>query len=145
MNYYFLKEDLEELDIKISEIRKRIDFYQKEKGLSTTQSSETWHDNYGFEESERQIKRLWGQLQELAEIRGHAEIIDPQRNSNKTDIGKIIKIKDLKTGKEKEILIGSYIVFKNKSAISYNSPLAQILAGAKKGETRDEFQILEVN
>ena len=144
MTYYFLKEDLEELDIKTSKLKEKINFYQREKGLSTTQSSETWHDNYGFEESERQIKRLWSQLQELAEIKNHSEIIDPRGKNNKFDIGKIFKIKDLKTGKERQILIGSYMVFKNKNAISYNSPLVEILRGAKKGEIKGDFQILEI-
>ncbi len=142
MIYYFLKEDLDELDVKISQTREKIDFYQKEKGLSTTQSSETWHDNYMFEESERQIKRLWSQLQELMEIKSYSEIIDPQQNAHKTDIGKTIKIKDLKTGKEKQILIGSYMVLKNKDAISYNSPLAQMLHGAKKRDVINDFEIL---
>jgi len=145
MTYYFLKEDLYELDLKISRIKKEIGFYQKEKGLSTTQSSETWHDNYGFEESERQIKRLWSQLQELTDIKNHSEIIDIKKHDEKTGIGKIIKIKDLKSNKEKQILIGSYLVFKNKNAISYNSPLAQNLRGAKKGETINGFEILDVN
>jgi len=41
MPYYFLKEDLEELENKIVKLREQIKFYQSEKGLSVTQSSET--------------------------------------------------------------------------------------------------------
>ena len=135
MRYYFLKEDFEELENSIAEIRERILLYQKEKGLSTTQSSETWHDNYGFEESERQIKRLYGQLQEIMEIKINSEIIEPA-NNNKAGIGKTVKIKNLETGEEKEIFIGSYMALKNKNSVSYESPLGKILLGAKKGKIK---------
>lgn len=136
MSYYFLKEDAEEINKRISEIRERIDFYRKEKHLSTTQSSETYHDNYGFEESERQIKRLYGQLKELAEIQTKTEIVEPPKSNAKTAIGKKIKIKDTETGEEKEFLLGSYMILKNENAVSYESPLGKILFGAKKGSIR---------
>ncbi len=136
MPYYFLQEDLEELDKRISEIRGRISYYREEKHLSVTQSSETYHDNYGFEESERQIKRLYGQLEELAEIKNKSEIVEPPKSNAKAAIGKKIKIKDIETGEEKEILLGSYMILKNGSAVSYESPLGKILLGAKKGSVK---------
>ena len=151
MPYYFLKEDLEELENKIVKLREQIKFYQSEKGLSVTQSSETQHDNSGFEESTRQIRRVWAEMENLARIKSNSEIINPRRN--KIGLGKIFKIKDLLSGEEKEILIGSYMVFADKKAVSYDSSLAKILLGGKSGQVKSglingkeaSFQIINVS
>jgi len=149
--YYFLKEDLQELNNKIAETREKIIFHEKEKHLSTTQSSETWHDNYGFEESARQIARLYGELDNLLQIKNEAKIAEPVE-AKKLNIGKTIKTKNLATEEEKEFLIGSYIVFKNKDMISYESPIGKILQSAKKGKIKKGavgnkniiFEIIEI-
>ena len=49
--YFFLKQDLEALDARIQELRDKLDETLKEGGESTRQSSETWHDNFPFEEA----------------------------------------------------------------------------------------------
>lgn len=62
---YFLKEDLEALDVKIGELRSKLEEALKEGEESTRQSSETWHDNFPFEEAQRQFSLLAGQLERL--------------------------------------------------------------------------------
>jgi transcription elongation GreA/GreB family factor len=133
MNYYFLKEDLNLLDLKISEIKKKIQAARNDKALSTTQSSETWHDNYGFEEGERQINFYTNELMKYLKIK-QKDIVAPIPKNNIIGIGSIVRIKD-ETGKEKNIKIGSFLTFGNDS-ISYHSPLSNLLMGGKVGEIR---------
>ncbi len=149
MNYYFLKEDLNHLDSKINEIKKKIQAARNDKALSTTQSSETWHDNYGFEEGVRQINFYANELMKYLEIKQKA-IIAPIPQNNKIGIGSFVRIKD-ETEKETDIKIGSFLAFENDS-ISYNSPLGSLLMGGKVGEIKNglignknkKIEILEI-
>ena len=135
MRYYFLEEDLDALDKRILELKNKIKEAQQDKHLSTTQSSETWHDNYGFEEGGRQINFLANNISKLLEIKAKAYVVHPKKNK-KANIGGIITFQD-ETGKKKEIKIGSFLILNGENgAISYQSPLGKILMGAEKGETR---------
>lgn len=135
---YFLKDDLEALDAKIGELRSKLEETLKEGGESTRQSSETWHDNFPFEEAQRQFSLLAGQLQKLVDIRKKAKLVDVSESSDKVIIGSMVTIRDEASGENKTFKIGSFMVFSNDGGrtISYNSPLAQIIMGAKIGEAR---------
>ena len=152
MRYYFLQEDLDDLDARISELKKKVVEAQKDKHLATTQTSETWHDNYGFEEGVRQINFLADNIEKLLVIKNKAAIINPAKN-NQVNIGSTVIFKD-ETGKESEIKIGSYlIVSQKKNYVSYESPLGKILLGAKAGEKKKgmlgdkdkEFYIVKID
>lgn len=152
MRYYFLQEDLDDLDSRITELKERIKKAAKDKHLATTQTSETWHDNYGFEEGVRQINFLTNNIEKLLEIKNKAAIINPAKN-NQANIGSTVIFKD-ETGKESEIKIGSYlIVSQKKNYVSYESPLGKILLGAKAGERKKgivgnkekEFYIIKID
>ncbi len=133
MNYYFLKKDLEKLNRIISKLQNKLKEAQKDKHLATTQSSETWHDNFGFEEGVRRINQLASNISELLEIKRKAAVISPAKG-RKVGIGSIVIYKD-ESHRELNIKIGSYFIADGK-AISYNSPLGKILMGAKSGEKR---------
>lgn len=151
MKYYFLQEDLDALDKRILELKNKIKEVQQDKHLSTTQSSETWHDNYGFEEGVRQINFLVNNIGKLLEIKAGAYIVHPKKNE-KANIGSIITFQD-ETGKKKKIKIGSFLILnEGGGAVSYQSPLGKILMGAKKDEIRKgliggkgkEFVVLKI-
>lgn len=135
---YFLKEDLEALDAKIGELRSKLEETLKEGGESTRQSSETWHDNFPFEEAQRQFSLLAGQLQKLVDIRKKAKLVDSAASNDKVIIGSMVTIRDESSDQLKIFKTGSFMVFSNDGGrtISYNSPLAQIVIGAKIGEVR---------
>lgn len=135
---YFLNEDLEALDAKIGEMRSKLEETLKEGGESTRQSSETWHDNFPFEEAQRQFSLLAGQLQKLVDIRKKAKLIDASASSDKVKIGSVVTIRDESSDELKIFKIGSFLALsgENSKIISYNSPLAQIIMGAKIGEAR---------
>ena len=152
---YFLKEDLEALDARVKELRDKLEETLKEGGESTRQSSETWHDNFPFEEAQGQFGLLAGQLQKLVDIRKKAKEADFPSDKNKVGIGSIVTIKNSVTGKTKTFKIGSFLVLADDSGktISYDSPLARIIMGAKSGETKSgkigknnvEFKITEIS
>ena len=52
---FFLQPDLESLDAQITLMQSRIRAVKLEAQEGTEQSSESWHDNYVFEESQRQL------------------------------------------------------------------------------------------
>ena len=136
--YFFLKQDLEALDARIQELRDKLEETLKEGGESTRQSSETWHDNFPFEEAQRQFSLLAGQLQKLVDIRKKAKEADLPSDKNKVGIGSIVTIQNSATGEIKSFKIGSFAVFADtgEKIISYDSPMARIIMGAKVGETR---------
>ena len=134
MIYYFLQEDLEQLDNRIAELKNKIKEFQEDKHLATTQTSETWHDNYGFEEGVRQINQITNTISELLAIKEKAKIIK-EIQSDKVEIGSTVKFKD-ESDKEYIVKIGSYFVINSQNTISYNSPLGKILLGTRKGEIR---------
>ena len=135
---YFLKQDLEALDARIQELRDKLEETLKEGGESTRQSSETWHDNFPFEEAQRQFSLLAGQLQKLVDIRKKAKEVEISTDKNKVGIGSIVTIENSVTGKTKTFKIGSFLILADDSGktISYDSPLARIIMGAMAGETR---------
>lgn len=135
--YYFLKEDFEDLIEKITGLTNQIRKIGQEMGASCKEGAETFHDNFAFEDGERQQYMLSKRLVELIRIRNNARVISPNKDSARVSIGKTIILKDEYTGKTQSVRIGSYMVLKNGNAISYNSPLARILIGAKVGEIRN--------
>ena len=135
---YFLKQDLEAFDARIKELRDKLEETLKEGGESTRQSSETWHDNFPFEEAQRQFSLLAGQLQKLVDIRKRAKLAVAPVPEDKVAIGSTVTIRDEASCELKMFKIGSFLVLADDSGetISYNSPLAQIIIGAKIGEMR---------
>jgi transcription elongation factor GreA len=134
MRFYFLREDFEKLNEQIHEVSKRIREIGQEMGNSCREGAETFHDNFAFEEGERQ-QQMWSKrLNELLEINKNAVIIDSFDKGRKVGIGSRVTTVDAETGEEKTVFIGSYQVFSNNGRISYNSPLGRILLGAEEGD-----------
>lgn len=136
MQYYFFKKDYNELENKIYKKQEELKKVGREIGESCEESSETWHDNFGFEEGARQQKIIMKELEELCRLRNNAIIFQVSNQNEKADIGKYIEIKDTATQEVKNFFISSYIVLNRtyKNEISYNSPLGSKLIGLKIGE-----------
>ena len=134
MKYYFLPEDFAELNNQIRSIADRIKNIGKEMGASCEEGAETFHDNFAFEDGERQ-QRMWSnRLRDLIRIQSSADICKPSKNYVSVHIGCKVTISDIENGEEKTIRIGSYMNFNGNESVSYNAPLARILMGKKAGE-----------
>ncbi|MCK6463087.1 MAG: GreA/GreB family elongation factor [Candidatus Pacebacteria bacterium] len=136
--YYFLEEDFKELCFKINELNEKLTEIGQEMGESCRQSSETYHDNFPFEEGRRQQDMISTRISELINIKSRAKIIQPDITSNCVSIGKIVVIKDEGTNEEETYKIGSYMIFKRLHGyVSYNAPLVKLILGAKAGDVRE--------
>jgi transcription elongation GreA/GreB family factor len=153
--YYFLREDFEGLCAKIEEIQTRIKIIGKDMGRSAQEGGETFHDNFAFEDGERQQFMWSSQLRTLLEIKNDARVVEPAKG-DMVALGRAVHLEYLDTGQRRTIRIGSYMIFTKRvgeEIISYNAPLAHMLMGGKRGETREgviggkerEFLILEVS
>lgn len=150
---YFLQSDLDDLDDLIDEVRAQIRRVKLEAQEGTEQSSESWHDNYVFEEAQRQLKMLLNHLGGLSNARENAELVTADPDSEVVAIGSRVKLR--MNGHTDEIYIGSYMVgvrLRDKEYVSYEAPLAAGLLGAGVSEKRTveiggknvEIEVLEI-
>jgi transcription elongation factor GreA len=133
---YFLKEDLEGLEKEISKLEKD---YKRWGKASTEQGGVgDWHDNAAYEEGMRQMGMIGKRIQELKEIKSHAQIVTPQKSTTgKVIFGSRVTIEYEDTGEVLKLMISSYISFREKEAelvegyklVSYVAPLAKAIIG----------------
>ncbi|HEY4498539.1 MAG TPA: GreA/GreB family elongation factor [Candidatus Paceibacterota bacterium] len=150
--YYFLRKDFDLLQQRIARVCDQIKETGAEIGRSCQEGSDSYHDNFAYEEGERQQKMHSRQLVELLRIQGVVQIIIPTAKNEKVSIGKRVRYRDVDAKEEKTIVIGSYLTFDSDS-VSYNTPLARILVGGSVGELRDgkigkkehHFEIIEIS
>jgi transcription elongation GreA/GreB family factor len=134
--YYFLPEDRAALERDIAAIGEEIRNVQGDTAESTEQTSETWHDNFMFEDGQRQMNILAHRLATLNGILGKAVVVEPRRDGV-VGVGNRVDVRDELTGEERWFTIGSFMGAKQGiDRISYASPLGQLLFGAKVGDVR---------
>lgn len=138
MAYRFLRKDHDALLAKIDELAVALREAGEEKGLWADQSAETWHDNFGYEEEQRQQWALSQRLEEFVEMKNAAQIVE-RRAMGEVDIGSQVTIRDTETGEQSMFVIGSYQVLdrEHENEISYAAPVAKPLMGARVGEERE--------
>jgi thymidylate kinase/transcription elongation GreA/GreB family factor len=135
----FLQPDLDALDEDIVQCRALIKEAKDMGQEATEQSSESWHDNYNFEESQRQLKMHMNNLGRLSNAREKAEVVSPGNEINTVDVGALVEFKIVGTEKTADAHVGSYLVGEQnriKGFMSYDAPRVAGLMGSKVGETR---------
>jgi transcription elongation GreA/GreB family factor len=153
--YRFLARDLDAL-------KQRINRYEEQwkealGGIhdSTTQSSETWHDNPQFDEVQQRAKMLKTERDKLATVLHKSVLVTPDTPGGRVDVGSSVRVRYKKNGAEDSFVIGSYMVLDadDDGRISYAAPLAKLLLGHSRGETvsgnigsrKMELEILDVS
>jgi transcription elongation GreA/GreB family factor len=138
MAYRFLRKDYDALLAKIEELAGALREAGQEKGRWANQSAETWHDNFGYEQEQRQEWMLSDRLDEFVEMRNDAEIVQG-RAMNEVDIGCRVTIRDTETDEQRTFVVGSYQVLdqQHEDEVSYAAPLAKPFMGATVGEERE--------
>lgn len=137
MAYRFLRKDYDALLAKIDELGHTVWETGQEKGRWANQSAETWHDNFGYEEEERQ-QQAWSQrLEDFVDMKNNAEIVE-RRLLDEVDVGSRVTIRDVTSGEERSFVVGSYQVLdqQDEEEVSYAAPLARPFIGATVGEER---------
>jgi transcription elongation GreA/GreB family factor len=138
MAYRFLRKDYDALLAKIEELAGALREAGQEKGRWAHQSAETWHDNFGYEEEQRQEWTLSDRLEDFVEMKNDAEIMQ-WRPTDEVDIGSRVTIRDTRTDEERTFVVGSYQVLdpQHENEVSYAAPLAKPFIGATVGEERE--------
>ena len=131
--YYFLAADLAELDKQIEELLITIKRTGQEMGASTQETSETWHDNFGHEDSSRRFAMHTERYRQLTNIRRQAQVVDKCASETVVSIGSKVVLQE-EDGAERAVKIGSYLTLTEAGLTSYSSPLAKLAMGAKKGD-----------
>jgi transcription elongation GreA/GreB family factor len=134
----FLAPDLAHLEKSIANIVEQVQRVKADAAESVAQSSESWHDNYSFEEAQRQLKMLLNHLGGLSKARERALEVEASAHPTHADIGTLVEYTDA-TGAVFTAGIGSYMVSDTLFAagfVSYQSPLGNLLYGAHVGERR---------
>ena len=137
--FLFLRKDYLALEKNIDALKNNLKTVGFEVGEMSHQSSETWHDNYGFEEADRERKRLAGTLEELKKVYAQAEIVEPSVHAEHVSLGSKVTIQNVDTHEEKVVFVGSYMVLKktDPNEFSYAAPFVAPLMGASVGEVRE--------
>ena len=134
--FYFLEKDFDELNNKIFTIQEEISRLGQEIAHSVDVSGETFHDNFVYDEGNRQQEMWSNELKKLLAIKNKSKVfqLPKEENKNIVMIGKNVLL--LVNDKQIHIKIGSYINFDKKS-ISYASAFAQNVINLKQGEEKE--------
>lgn len=135
--YYFLVEDYRRLGDKILEIMEQFKHIARDMGESCEEGAETFHDNFGWEDGDRQLRALSSRLRELVHIKDNARVVTPEPKGEIVGMGRTVQMLDHHSGKERTFRVGSYMALGGTGdSISYQAPLARILIGARVGDVR---------
>lgn len=129
--FYFLESDFNLLVKQIEEVALEIKRIGSEIGDSVSDSN-TFHDNFEYEELGRQQKMWTNRLKSLKEFKENVKITEANTFTDSIGIGNKVTM-EAASGEILIKKIGSYITFSNHS-LSYNSPLAKLLIGKKIGD-----------
>lgn len=135
--YRFLAKDLEALKQRIARYDTQWRDTLSNVHESTTQSSETWHDNPQFDDVQQRAKMLETERNKLQAVLDDCELVEPSAPDGRVDVGSVVRVRFAKTGNEERFVIGSYMVLDSddEDRISYAAPLARLLMGHATGET----------
>ena len=138
LKFYFAKEDYDKLLANIENIRKRVKKIGQEMGASCQEGAETFHDNFAYEDGERQQIMLTKRYTELKRMLENSVVIEKTEQKDKAIFGNIVTYEDLDSEEKKTVEISSYMILREKrgNLISYNSPLGRLLLGAEEGEIK---------
>lgn len=116
--------------------------------------SSVWHDNFAYEENQRQMHRLARRVRDLEELLARAKVVPACTTApEKVQLGAAVRLRYLDDGREVELYIAGYDDGDPQAGrISYTAPLAVRLIGAEAGEVRSlaegsrrrEIEILDI-
>ncbi len=99
--------------------------------------SSGWHDNFAFEENQRQMQRLALRIRELQRLLERAEVVPPLALEPKRVILGASVVYTLDDGETRRAWICGYNDGDPRQGrLSYNSPLGRALIGMEPGEAR---------
>lgn len=100
--------------------------------------SSVWHDNFAYEENQRQMHQLARRVRALEEtFNSAADVLPCRRPPSHVAIGGAVRIRRLRDGHERTWYIAGWEDGDpDAGRLSYNAPLASALIGAEAGDVR---------
>jgi len=98
--------------------------------------SSVWHDNFAYEENQRQMHQLAQRIRELEMLQSRMQLVPvSQERLELIRIGACVRVRYEEDAREQTVFIGGYEDGEPAAdRISYNSPLAKALLGRRPGE-----------
>lgn len=139
MHYLFLEKDAVALREKLDRLEEQKLSTAQDAAIHVGQSSESWHDNAGFEIAIREQMRLSKETSEIRNMLLKMHTIYPNPKPNKVEVGSKILLKDLNTNEERTFIISSYQVLDKRSEeeISYTAPIIQPFINKRRGTQKN--------
>lgn len=140
--FYFTPDGFERLRAKIHSVRAA---YQAvcDDNPAALESGDTsgWHDNFAFEDNQRQMHQLARRVRDLEELMARSEVMSPLRAvPERVMLGVVVRWQycDDDTDAPKASFIAGFDDGDpGSNRVSYNSPLGSVLIGAEPGEERE--------
>lgn len=98
--------------------------------------SSVWHDNFAFEENQRQMHQLARRVREMEQVLGRAELVEPlAATPGRVVLGARVTYRFDDDDEERACAIASYRDGDpTEGRVSYESPLGRALVGAREGD-----------
>lgn len=99
--------------------------------------SSVWHDNFAYEENQRQMHALAARIRELAGVLAALEVVEAPRAPTVVGVGCAVRLADAEGDAERRIVLGGWDDSDPEvGRVAINSPLGQSIMGASVGESR---------
>ena len=99
--------------------------------------SSVWHDNFAYEENQRQMRQLSLRVSELRRILGNLQVVGVPRNPSRVQVGCVVSFRDSDNGREWTFAVAGFDDGDPaRGRVSYTSPLMRELMGAAVGDER---------
>ncbi len=100
--------------------------------------SSVWHDNFAYEENQRQMHQLARRVRTLEEVlTSAAEVLPCRRAPSQVQIGSAVWVRRLHDGQERTWYIAGWDDGDpGAGRLAYTAPLASALIGAEPGDVR---------
>jgi transcription elongation GreA/GreB family factor len=100
--------------------------------------SSVWHDNFAFEENQRQMHQLAKRVRDLENVLGRVEVVTVPRVPVRASVGTRVRYRlDGEEIDREAVLAGWDDGEPATRRLSYNSPLGSALLGAGSGDERE--------
>jgi transcription elongation factor GreA len=96
-----------------------------------------WHDNFAYEENQRQMHQLARRVRDLQQLIAVAEIAHAPADPVHVSFGCAVELLDTRDDQPVRLVIGGWEDSDPAvSRVAYNTPLASALIGAEEGDVR---------
>jgi transcription elongation factor GreA len=132
----YTQEGLEQLEEEIKEVEERLKEVRRGRH-EAFELERDWHDNFAFEQAERDERLLANRLQELSEDYRVAKVVKETPDENVIEIGSTVEIELEGEARRQTFTIRGHSEGEPESGvISFDSPMGQALLGAGEGDVR---------